>query len=747
MTMSRHLLLQCPALLIAASLLARAAVAATTLPYVGPAVAIPDNDPAGVNLLLSVSGLGAITDLDLDLSGTTGCDTTPGSTLAAIAHTFVGNLVITLTSPAGTTATVVNRRGGTRENICFLRLDDDGAHPALSTITSMGGVAVSGTYAPDSALSAFDGEDPNGQWLLNVSDRAILNSGTARHFALVLETVPNDIVVDLVTDPNPGICAPGSCSLREAVTLANTRLGPDRILLPASTALQLTRAGAGDDANSTGDLDVTDDLEIVGAGPTQTILTQTAADRLLHVLGGRLVVRGIRLQGGQGVVDGGAIKAGRLTLTDAVLSGNRATERGGAVALANSVSGTDTAVFLKGVDFIDNEVTNASAAGAFGGAIYSLSSGFSTQFMHIDDCSFERNHADDGAGAIAFDAVQSVSNSAVRIRRSDFVQNSVIGAGGRGGAIATQVIDNGVVGLSIEESLFLQNSVRTIGTTSPGENGGALSIVQGQLPSVRRSRFESNFAYSGGAIHGGVVEVVDSTFLDNHAVDAGGAIRLVPSDFPLSILRSTLAANRVTTSAISAVGGGAVAVEGTDLTIERSTIDGNSALRGAAIAFGDGDLALRGNTIIAPSTLLPGSTGSVLRHLGTTNADDILVGNNILVGDCTFANAGITLDSSQYNLEAPGNSCRLLTAPLQSGNVVSTTVAAINLAPLADNGGPTPTRLPVAPSLAIDAGSNLACSFLPLDQRGYFRTDSRCDIGAVEAGGSIDAIFADGFEG
>ena len=54
----------------------------------------------------------------------------------------------------------------------------------------------------------------------------------------------------------------------------------------------------------------------------------------------------------------------------------------------------------------------------------------------------------------------------------------------------------------------------------------------------------------------------------------------------------------------------------------------------------------------------------------------------------------------------------------------------------ANNGGPTQTLLPLAGSLAIDAGSNTGCP--TLDQRGGVRPRNggsgfaRCDIGAVE---------------
>jgi hypothetical protein len=53
-----------------------------------------------------------------------------------------------------------------------------------------------------------------------------------------------------------------------------------------------------------------------------------------------------------------------------------------------------------------------------------------------------------------------------------------------------------------------------------------------------------------------------------------------------------------------------------------------------------------------------------------------------------------------------------------------------NLAALADNGGPTQTMLPQAPSDALDAANCLDSS--AVDQRGAPRPADDCDIGAVE---------------
>lgn len=165
--------------------------ALTTVSYTGPAVAIPDNTPAGVNIPLTVSGItGNIIDLNFtfDAAPTGTCNATVGNTNAAADHTFIGDFIFKLTSPGGTTVTLVNRRGGTRENICNTLLDDDGGYPALSTVTSVTGQFLSGNFAPDNALSAFDGPSPNGTWTLNVSDNAGIDVGSMRRFSLVFTT-------------------------------------------------------------------------------------------------------------------------------------------------------------------------------------------------------------------------------------------------------------------------------------------------------------------------------------------------------------------------------------------------------------------------------------------------------------------------------------------------------------------------------------------------------------------------------
>ena len=163
--------------------------ATTTFSYTGPAVAIPDNNAAGVNITLPVSGLtGTIVDVNfrLDAAPGGGCDNVAGNVNSSVDHTFNGDLNFTLRSPGGTTIPLITSRGGSGNNFCTVLLDDDGGFPTASTIPTTGGVA--GNFAPESPLSGYDGQAANGNWILNVSDIASTDVGNLRRFSIIITT-------------------------------------------------------------------------------------------------------------------------------------------------------------------------------------------------------------------------------------------------------------------------------------------------------------------------------------------------------------------------------------------------------------------------------------------------------------------------------------------------------------------------------------------------------------------------------
>lgn len=163
---------------------------AITYSYTGPAVTIPDNNSAGVNVPLSVSGfVGTTADIDFRIDGSS-CSATPGSTTVGVDHTYVGDIVFKLTSPSGKSVTLINRSGGSGRNFCQTLLNDQSGGASINAIQSSGspplGPPYTGTFTPANPLSVFNGYNPNGTWTLNVSDLAGADTGNVRAFSLII---------------------------------------------------------------------------------------------------------------------------------------------------------------------------------------------------------------------------------------------------------------------------------------------------------------------------------------------------------------------------------------------------------------------------------------------------------------------------------------------------------------------------------------------------------------------------------
>src|SRR3989441_11636576 len=89
--------------------------------------------------------------------------------------------------------------------------------------------------------------------------------------------------VDAVLGDGTCATAGNTCTLRAAIQEANAHTGADTIMVPAGTYL-LTISGRGEDAAVTGDLDITDDVTITGAGATSTIVNGNGIDRAFEIL-------------------------------------------------------------------------------------------------------------------------------------------------------------------------------------------------------------------------------------------------------------------------------------------------------------------------------------------------------------------------------------------------------------------------------------------------------------------------------
>jgi hypothetical protein len=158
----------------------------THIAYTGAPVAIPDDDPAGVDIPFDVSGVsGPIAAVKFNIDGTE-CSTTVGSTTVGVDHSFASDLQFALTSANGTTVPLINSVGGSGNNFCQTVLVD-GADRSIQSAVSAD-APFTGDWSPASPLAGFAGGDANGTWSLHVQDNAFIDTGSVRAFSIDVAT-------------------------------------------------------------------------------------------------------------------------------------------------------------------------------------------------------------------------------------------------------------------------------------------------------------------------------------------------------------------------------------------------------------------------------------------------------------------------------------------------------------------------------------------------------------------------------
>ena len=420
----------------------------------------------------------------------------------------------------------------------------------------------------------------------------------------LLVTTSNDVV-----DANDGIL-----SLREAVQQANVTNAPVRIVLPASDCF-LFLPGAGEDANASGDLDLTNTALVEFVGTAGSGIDATAlGDRILHVArGAQVLLTNIVLRGGSNAVDGGGalwvegraqllgctlrdnsarrggaigVATGYLALTDCVLTSNRthdgrsgddgesgeAAGDGGALYLLASttvVVRTELSTNFTGTGGTGNGITHGptvyGGAGGAGGAFY-------CERGHIElaDCVVVSNYAGSDGGCL-----HEFSTANGRARGGD---------GGAGYVVSADLVVTGSVfvgnaagagSVAYYFSLFM-SFISCPG--GDGGHGGALCIVSGSL-------FAAATAFRGNTTGAGAFfRVYYNNLLncDGHGGDGGG---VYGEDSVISLTGTLFTDNR---AAVAGGSGGAVACSGS-LVMTDCDVTGNSAEPGQAVQADGGD--------------------------------------------------------------------------------------------------------------------------------------------------------------
>jgi subtilisin-like proprotein convertase family protein len=169
---------------------------------------------------LFVEGIRSIHDIDITLD---------------ITHTFAADLNAYLISPSGTRVKLFSDVGVFHDNFENIKFDDE-AVTAISTAQA----PFSGTYRPEEAvealelatypglqsvLSAFDGEDANGLWILEIKDDAPEDDGVLNSWSLTISGREESTITDGNGNYAFDNLAPGVYDLQEVIPTGEQSAG------------------------------------------------------------------------------------------------------------------------------------------------------------------------------------------------------------------------------------------------------------------------------------------------------------------------------------------------------------------------------------------------------------------------------------------------------------------------------------------------------------------------------------------
>jgi subtilisin-like proprotein convertase family protein len=133
-------------------------------------VPISAGAPSTVTSSITVSGLGDAVVEDIDVT-------------VDIQHSWTGDLLISVLNPSGQRVVLSDRRGGRLDDFQDTVFDSDASVPISSGIPPF-----RGTFRPAGNLADFRGRPADGEWTLEISDRAFQDGGRLRRWGLAITT-------------------------------------------------------------------------------------------------------------------------------------------------------------------------------------------------------------------------------------------------------------------------------------------------------------------------------------------------------------------------------------------------------------------------------------------------------------------------------------------------------------------------------------------------------------------------------
>jgi hypothetical protein len=243
----------------------------------------------------------------------------------------------------------------------------------------------------------------------------------------------------VTTTNDGGSCAGMACtSIRAALVAAATPAfpGADTIVVPAGTH-QLVNQGSGG-----GELDVTTDVTIRGAGARVTSVAGSGQGPVFSIAGATVTISGLTITGGDGFQTGGNLSngGGSVTLDHVRVTGGRSGQGGG-------IANTNGTMTIEHSLIDNNDLTDGDSSGDGGGILNIGQGGPAT--LTVRDSTVGGNVALGDGGGISsqsgqFAATTTLERVTVAGNRSSSGAGGVVVAGAGSFTVRASILDDNV---------------------------------------------------------------------------------------------------------------------------------------------------------------------------------------------------------------------------------------------------------------------------------------------------------------
>jgi CSLREA domain-containing protein len=319
----------------------------------------------------------------------------------------------------------------------------------------------------------------------------------------------NTYVVNKTGDHMPGNCTSSDCTLREAVSKANSHAGGDTIVLKGGERYELARL-SNEDLNAGGDLDINPvdsaALTITSSNTRLAIIDANHTDGVIDVLDGRTKFNRLKLTGGLDVSDeGGGIDFDNLQsakILNSRISGNSATFGGGVDAGGGALTISRTKVS-----------GNRSTGGGNGGGGISADATASGS-VTISKSTISGNTSQTNAGGIYVNGPLSVKDSTIS------GNTTVLNGGGDGGGMS---VSGGSV--SLRNDTIANNRADADGGGINATTGSSTVRLNAVTIAYNLSDNNNGGVGSGGGINqkAGATYLVKNSIIARNSANTGGA--------------------------------------------------------------------------------------------------------------------------------------------------------------------------------------------------------------------------------